>query len=88
MAHLCGDFTFSTMFATGGTAMYERQPVGVLAVAALTEQNLKLRHMAANALATAEAERAESSRLRGENQRLAGELATANALRTTGRMSP
>jgi hypothetical protein len=26
MAHLCGEFTYSTMFTRGGTAMYEQQP--------------------------------------------------------------
>jgi hypothetical protein len=57
-------------------------------VFALTRENQKLRHEKALALAAAEAERAESARLRGENRRLANELATANALRNAERMSP
>ena len=57
-------------------------------IAALTRDNHKLRSEKANALACLEAERAENARLRGENQSLSSQLATAKALNTAGRMSP
>ncbi|OBK22518.1 hypothetical protein [Mycobacterium asiaticum] len=54
------------------------------AEAALRRDNTRLRREAANQRACAEAERAESARLRGECQRLAAELATAKALAMAG----
>lgn len=47
-------------------------------VGALRAENRRLRHEKANALAAAEAERAESARLRRENQGLATDWAAAN----------
>lgn len=55
---------------------------------ALRRENVRLRHEKANALAAAEAERAESSRLRAQNLDLANQLAAAKAANTARTYAP